>query len=217
MKKLILLLVALTTTVLSIGETRMAVTISGHPAGYATLSQKIQQDGTKIVELRVELGTDKRKVKLTSEARYDAKGLPLRKFQQTIVSGGDINKQVIATFAKDGANLVLLDGDKRTVKSVSLAATAPRACLSEFWFIRDKPKAGQTEETYQFNPDTLSWEIVTTKYVGQKTLKIEDRSVAVHEVVTKRGDKESTSYLDDAGLPVLVDQGDLKMVRIWPK
>lgn len=217
MKKLFLLLVAFTTTALAIAETRMTVTIGGHPAGYATLSQKIQQDGTKIVELRVELGVDKRKVKLTSEARYDPKGLPLRKFQQTIVSGGDVNKQVIATFAKDGANLVLLDGDKRSVKNVSLAATAPRACLSEFWFIRDNPKPGQTEEAYQFNPDTLSWEIVTTKYVGPRTLKIEGHSVAVHEVLTKRGDKESTSYLDDAGLPVLVDQGDLKMVKIWPK
>jgi hypothetical protein len=124
---------------------------------------------------------------------------------------------VIATFNKDGASVTLLDGGKRTVKAVSLAATAPRTSLSEFWFIRDMPKSGQFEESYQFNVDSLEWELVRSDYRGKKTLKIEGRSVAVHEVTSKRGDKVTTAYLDDKGLPVLVDQGDVKMVKIWPK
>ncbi|HVT11979.1 MAG TPA: hypothetical protein VHE55_06905 [Fimbriimonadaceae bacterium] len=217
MKRLFPFLAILGIVALSWGEARLTITMRGHPAGYATLSQRIQRDGTKVVELRIELGSDQHKVKLSSEARYDAKGIPIRKFQQTIADVGDINKQVIATFSKEGANLVLLDGGKRSVKNVSLAQAAPRACLSEFWFIRDKPKPGAVEETYQFNTDTLAWEIVRTEYRGVRKLTIEGHTVSVHEVSTKRGDKESTSYLDDEGLPVLVDQGDIKMVKIWPK
>jgi hypothetical protein len=36
-------------------------------------------------------------------------------------------------------------------------------------------------------------------------------------VVTSRGAKQSTAYVDDQGLPVLVDLGDVKMVKIWQK
>jgi len=217
MKRRITLLVACAATSLSFGQTHLSITARGHPAGFATLNQKIQADGIKTVELRVELHSGNRVVKLNSEARYDAKGSPLRKFQETVAPDQGLNKQVIATFDKNGANVVILDGGKRTVKNVSLATTGPRLSLSEFWFIRDTPKAGQVETAYQFNMDTLEWELVKTEFHGKKTLKIEGRSVSVNEVSTKRGDKETTSYLDDQGLPVLVDQGDIKMVKLWPK
>lgn len=216
MKTFFLFLAAFATTA-TLAQTRLSVTVSGHPAGYATVNQRLQPDGSKIVELRMELASGDRKVKLTTEARYDAKGNPLRKFQEAIIAGGALNKQVIVTFGKDGANVVILDGGKRTMKNVSLAATAPRITLSEFWFIRDMPKPGQAEQAYQFNPDSLSWELVKTEYRGPKTLKIDGRSVPVHEVVSKRGDKETTAYLDEQGLPVLIDQGDIKMVKMWQK
>jgi hypothetical protein len=217
MKTYLTLLVAIATTTLALAQTHLAITANGHPAGFATVSQHIQADGIKIVELRIELRSGTRVVKLNSEARYDAKGMPLRKFQETVATDQGIHKQIIATFDKGGANVVILDGDKRSVKNASLAATAPRASLSEFWFIRDTPKVGVVEKTYQFNTDSLTWDLVETEYKGKKTLKIEDRSVSVNEVVSRRGDKETTSYLDDLGLPVLVDQGDFKMVKIWPK
>ena len=211
------LILALCAAALSAAQTRMSISANGHPAGYATLSQRLQPDGVKVVELRLELTAQKTTVKIVSEARYDAKGMPLRKFQQTTVVGSPQTKQVVATFTKDGANVVQLDGEKRTVKDVSLASTAPRLNPSEFWFIRDTPKQGQVEETYQFSPDSLEWELVHTEYRGKKMLKIEGHTVTVHEVYSKRGDRDTTSYLDDQGLPVLIDQGDVKMVKIWPK
>lgn len=198
-------------------QAHLAVTLSGHPAGYATLSQKVQKDGVKVVELRMELSSQDQKVRLSSEASYDAKGLPVRKFQEIVSASGSLNKQVVVTFDKAGANVVILDGGKRSTKAVSLVSTAPRASLSEFWFIRDKPKQGHIEQAYQFNIDTLAWELVRTEYRGKRTLKIENHTVSVHEVYSKRGDKETTAYLDDQGLPVLVDQGNIKMVKIWQK
>lgn len=197
-------------------ETRLAITMNGRPAGYATLSQRVLAEGVKLVELRVELGSGPQKVNLRSEARYDAKGIPLRKFQETSI-GGKMKKQVVASFSAKGANVVVNDDGKRTVKDIPLVATAPRANLSEFWFVRDDPKVGASEEVYQFNMDSLEWEIVKTQYKGKKTIRLEDRSVEVHEIVTSRGQRKATSYVDDDGLPVLVDQGDVKMVKLWAK
>ena len=212
-----LVVAAVATASYAHSQTHLTISVNGHPAGYATLNQEIQKDGTKSVELRLELDSGSEKARITSQATYDPKGMPQRKFQETIMATGGINRQVVVTFDKSGANVVILDGDKRTTKSVSLASAAPRASLSEFWFLRDKPKPGQVEETYQFNADSLEWELVKTEYRGKKTLKVEGHSTAVNEILTKRGDKETTSYLDEQGLPVLVDQGDVKMVKIWPK
>ncbi|HTQ09260.1 MAG TPA: hypothetical protein VMI31_04245 [Fimbriimonadaceae bacterium] len=191
--------------------------MNGHPAGYATLGQTIQKDGSKSVELRLELGTGAQKVHITSQSRYDAQGNPIRKFQETVAPAGGINKQVVITFGKEGANVIVLDGDHRTSKSVSLASAAPRASLSEFWFLRDSPKPGQTEETYQFSADSLQWEIVKTEYRGKKTIDAGGHKIEAYETVTTRGDQETTSYLDEHGLPVLIDQGSVKMEKIWPK
>jgi hypothetical protein len=201
---------------LGLAETRLAVTMNGRPAGFATLSQKVMPDGVKLVEMRVELGSGQGKVNLHIEARYDAKGMPVRKFQEVSV-GGKLQKQIVASFNPKGANVVINEGGKRTVKDVTIVAAAPRANLSEFWFVRDDPKAGASEEAYQFNLDSLQWEIVKTEYKGKKTIRLEDRSVEVHEIVTSRGQRKATSYVDDDGLPVLVDQGDMKMVKLWPK
>lgn len=199
------------------GQTRLAVTIRGRPAGYATLSQHLEANGEKVVELRMRLESPSQKVQLHTEAHYDKSGNPTRKVQETNVPGGAFHKQVIATFGKDGAHVVLVDGEKRSVKTVTLAAAAPRASLSEFWFIRDQPKVGQTEKAYQFNADTLEWELVETVYKGKRKMKFEDREITAHEVVSHRGDQTTTAYLDDAGLPVLIEQGDIRMVKLWPK
>jgi hypothetical protein len=198
-------------------QTHLAVTSKGKPAGFATLSQHVQADGVKVVELRMEIASNGSKVKITSEARYDQAGMPVRKFQQVLVVGGSQNKQVIATFARDGAHVTSLDGEKRSIKTVALPPNASPTNLSEFWFVRDKPKPGQIEQSFQFNTDSLEWEQVRTEYRGKKTLKVEDRTVPVHEVVTSRGGKQSTAYVDDQGLPVLIDLGDVKMVKIWQK
>lgn len=216
MKRILPTLIALTAATLAAAQARLTVTLGGRPAGYSTVSQKILPDGVKLVELRLELGSEPRKIQLRMEAKYDAKGLPMRKFQEMAVAG-KVQRHVIATFNKDGASIVLNEDGKRSVRNVTLAAAAPRATMSEFWFMKGSPRPGEIEEAYQFNMDSLTWELVHTRYAGKKSLKIEGRAIEVHEVVSKRGDRSTTSYLDGDGLPVLIDQGDMKMMRLWSK
>ena len=100
------------------------------------------------------------------EATYDAKGAPNRKFQATLVPSQKRRRHVVVTFNKEGASVVADLNGKRTTKKISLPATAQRDDASEFWFLRDQPKKGEVAKAYNFDIETLSWELVTTTYEG---------------------------------------------------
>ena len=111
------------------------------------------------------------------------------------------------------ANLVMLDGSDRKTRQVILVETAPRTNQAEFWLLRDKPAVGQQVKTYVFNIDGQSWDLVTVTYQGIKQVKIGGKTVAAH-VVETTGERPSTAYLDDKGLPWRIDAGATTMTRI---
>lgn len=195
-------------------QVKLALTIGGKNAGTAAINQHLNADGGKTVELRIEIISGGKKVHLSSQATYDSKGSPIRKFLETIVPGGQVQRQAIATFDSAGANVVVRTGDGRITKKVPLVPTAPRECLSEFWFVRDKPKPGQTAKSYSFNPDKLEWELTETTFVGTRPITLRGKKVQVHEIDTVQGDRKVVSFLDDRGLPVVVDDGTMRMERV---
>jgi len=194
-------------------QVKMSVEMSGHPVGTASLTQAIKADGSKSVELRMDLISGGQKLTLRSQNTYERTGLPIRKFMESIVPGGKMQKQVIASFDKDGANLVILDGGQRQTKKIALTENAPRANGSEFWLIRDKPKVGDKVDSYVFNMDTMAWDLQSVVYKGQKTIQIGGKPVKVHEIETT-GPRKATAYLDDKGLPWLIEAGATTMRRI---
>lgn len=211
MKRLFLLSV-LVSTVAS-AQVKMSVEMSGHPVGTASITQAVKADGSKLVELRMDLSSGGQKLTLRSQNTYDRTGLPTRKFLESIIPGGKMQKQIIAGFDSAGANIVILDGGQRSTKKVALAASAPRANVSEFWLVRDKPKVGDKVDSYVFNMDSMAWDLQTVTYKGQKTIQIGGKPVKVHEIETT-GPRKATAYLDDKGLPWLIEAGATTMKRI---
>src|SRR5205807_1820072 len=114
-------------------QVQLSVSVNGKPAGTATVSQKLTADGSKLVELRVELGQSGKKVHVRSQSTFDAKGMPVRKFLEAIVPGGEVQRQTVVSFDAKGAIAILLDGGNRKTTQIALTPTAPRATLSEFW------------------------------------------------------------------------------------
>jgi hypothetical protein len=216
MRHLALLLLAALSAASS-AQVKLALTIGGKIAGTAVLSQHLNADGGKSVELRMEILSGGKKAHLSSQATYDSKGNPVRKFLETIVPGGQVQRQTITSFDDDGANAVVRTGDGRITKKVPLVSTAPRQCLSEFWFLRDKPKAGDAVKAYTFDPDKLEWSITETVYAGLKTIEFKGKKTQVHEVDTQQGDRRVVSYLDDKGLPWIIDDGTIRMERVSDK
>jgi hypothetical protein len=207
----------LTATTLCQAQVKLALTIGGKKAGTASLSQKLNADGSKLVELHIDMLAGGQKARLTSQSSYDAKGNPTRKFLQAIVPGGKVQRQTVVTFDAEGANVVVLTGDARQTKKVPLVETAPRALASEFWFVRDKPKPGDKAKGYGFNADTLAWDLVETTYLGLRTVNVGGKKISAHMLESDQGGRRVFSFLDDKGLPWLIDDGRIKMERIQEK
>ncbi|MBX3118135.1 MAG: hypothetical protein KF784_03655 [Fimbriimonadaceae bacterium] len=174
--------------------------------GTANVTQRLNADGTKLVQLSLELVNGQTKVKIRQESTYTAKGEPIRSFQEVTGENPRVSRRVVVTFDEEGANVVIDEGGKRETKQLTLAKAAPRGQLAEFWFLRDKPKAGTTVEAYRFNMDKLEWQIARTTYVGPKTLTINGKQVKCHELKSTDG----VSWVDEKGLPVRADYSGVR-------
>lgn len=189
----------------------MTVYLYGRVAGTATVLQKLGADGSKSVQLAMELRSDTVAINLRQESSYDKTGRPIRKFQETHNVTQKTRKTVVVTFDAAGANAVVDEGGKRTVKKVPLPETAARHDLSEFWFLRDQPKVGDVVKANTINLETLTWELITTIYKGTAEVTIAGRKVKAHRTESERG----VAFIDDKGLPLRLELPNGAIERVW--
>ena len=176
----------------SANSAKLVISADGKPAGTVSISQKILPDGSKLVQSVIELNASAKHIlKIRLESSYSSKGIPQRKSMESTLDGKR-RRLVLATFTAKGAEVVIDEGGTRKTKSIPLADAAPRENMAEFWFIRDRPKAGDSVRAYNFDLDKFSWELTTTTYLG---LSKEGHMV-------KNNNSEST--LDDHGLPIRI-------------
>lgn len=190
---------------------KMTVYLSGRVAGSATVLQKVGADGSKSVQLSMELKNETVTINLRQESSYDKTGRPIRKFQETHNVTQKTRKTVVVTFDAVGANAVVDEGGKRTVKKIPLPDTAVREDLSEFWFLRDQPKPGAVVKANTVNLETLTWELVTTTYKGTQEITIAGRKVKAHRTESERG----VAFIDDKGLPLRLELPNGAIERVW--
>ena len=205
-----LILGLLVVPILASAQAKFQVWVAGKKAGTATLTQKLLTDGTKSVNLSMELKTDSLTATLRSESTYSAKGIPLRKFQETQVPSQKIRRTIVVTFDDAGANAVVDLNGKRTTKRVPLPNTANKADLSEFWFLRDKPKVGAVVKAYTFDLESLSWEMIVTTYVGVVDATIGGKKVKANKTESQKG----KAFIDDAGVPLRLELSTGALERI---
>lgn len=195
----------------SFAQTKMRVIFDGKEAGTASLTQRLREDGSKQVLLSIELATGGSKVIVRSESIYSANGMPVRKFQETIAEAQKFRRSHIVTFDAKGANVVEdLNGQRKTMK-VALDPKAPRAVLSEFWFLREKPKVGAESNYYTFNLESLTWVLTTSKYVGVVDATIGGKKVKAHKVSTDRG----LVFMAMDGSPLRLELPNGALERVW--
>jgi hypothetical protein len=197
--------------VIASAQIKLKATASGLPGSLVTYSHKITAEGSKTISLTMEFsGREGRIVRVRTERTYAKDGSPVRVFQETVSQKPAFRNSVTVTFDEQGARAVSDERGKRTVKDIPLVSTAPRKCISEFWFLRDKPKVGQTEKYYHFDAAKLEWRISEATYVGPTKVKIGKVEFAGHLVRSPDGE----AVLDDKGLPIRLDYGAVTMVRI---
>lgn len=210
MKNLLALSLGLLSSI-SIAQVRMYVTINGQRAGQAVAFQKVLPDGGKRVQLSMNLaGPNGATITLRMESTYDAKGAPIRKFEESLTSNPRKRRTVTVTFDKKTANVIEEKDGVRTMKTVPLVASAPIESKSEWWFLRDKPKLGDVDKYYQFNISSLEWSLRTTTYGGLKSITVGGKKVQAHELKQSEG----TAYVDAQGLPYRLIIGQIQLERI---
>lgn len=190
---------------------KMTVYLNGRVAGAATMLQKLGADGGKSVQLSMELKSESLAINLRQESTYDKTGRPIRKFQETHNVTLKTRRTVVVTFDAAGANAVIDEGGKRTVKKIPLPETAAREDVSEFWFVRDVPKPGAVVKANTVNLETLTWELVTTTYKGLVDITIAGRKVKAHRTESDRG----VAFIDAQGLPLRLELPNGAIERVW--
>lgn len=208
-----LLLCSLAGLVLSVApaQVKLRVFLGGKPVGNASLTQRLGPDGSKSVQLSMELTSGDVKVLLRSESSYASNGMPIRKFQETSVPSQKYRRTRIVTFDSKGANLVADLNGTRTTKQIPLDSKANRADMSEFWFLRDKPKKGDRVAAYTFDMENLVWSLVETTYEGQVDLMVSGKKVRAHQTKTTHG----AAFFDASGEPLRLELPNGAMERLW--
>lgn len=194
-------------------QTRFEVFSEGKRIGTLSFTQKLGADGSKGVDVRLELEVGKQKLTMRTQNTYDSEGNPIRKHLDANIPGGKLQRQVIATFDSNGANIVQIDGGKRTTRQIPLVESAPRANLSEFWLVRDEPKVDDNVRCYVFNMDSLAWQLQTVHFRGKKRIKVGNKTVVAYLVETV-GDNPSKAYLDEKGIPWLIETSKSSLRRV---
>ncbi len=192
---------------LAAAQARLVVEVGGKRAGYATISQKRMPDGSKTVELRLQIG----KMRLTTQSTFASDGSPTRKFHEVLEPELD-KKRVLVEFDAAGAIVTDLGGD-RSPRKVPLVSTGNRKNLAEFWFLRDQPKRGDRVEAFVFDLNTWTWDLSVTEFLGPATVEVAGKPRKGFELRVEQGGKASRVVVDEAGLPLLIDQGRVVMKR----
>lgn len=192
-------------------QARYDLLVGGKKAGTASLTQSLSKDGIKTLKLILNLNLEGQAVRVTNESVYTPTGRAVRKFMETTLLGPVARRRnLMVTFTSQGAFVVDARGDERNTIEKPLPENAKLEDASEFWFVRDKPKPGDSVEAHQFDLETLEWRLQTTKYVGPAQVKIGKRTFEAHELLTSRG----PIFVDDKGLPLLFEMGEMRLERL---
>ncbi|MBS1713569.1 MAG: hypothetical protein JST30_04455 [Armatimonadetes bacterium] len=175
------------------GDVKLSITGPDGLKGTATMTNKLLEDGNKLVRLTMKLKYENgESVDVIQESSYSADGEPKRMLQT--YKGTSRKTSVVVTFDPDGAQVVSDNGSgPKTNKVVRPQGSV--ANTAEFWFLRDRPKVGQSVEFYAFRVSEQAWAKTKAKFEGKREIVVGGKKVSAN--VVSMG--ESKAFYDEAG------------------
>ena len=187
------------------GAAEYRVVMEGGVEGTARVTVARRPEGGKTVRSVIDLKRGGRTLQVRVEAKFDASGSPVRQSQGYGPPGRAPEHETIVTFDKEGANAVVRDHGVPKATRVPLLSKVGRANAAETWFFGVVPKPGDVAKAYTFDPDALEWTLTVTTYVGPVK--------GGRLLRTVRRDRTSETVMDDAGVPVRIEQGGIRLDR----
>ena len=191
-------------------EVKMTISGSAGRTGSATIVNRIQKDGSKYVQLSMELrSTSGQIVNIVQESVYDKTGRPIRKIQTTDTKGG-VRQEIVAQFENGKVRVRATQNGKTTRSTVFVPTGKSINAKSEFWFVRDKVPAGGKTTYMRFDLQTMDWVEETAVYRGTREIRVGGKKVKAHLI--EMGDVKA--YVDDRGDPWRVVMEGVLMERV---
>lgn len=193
------------------GSVNLSVSAGGKKVGSAQVSYRITNSGTKLNQTKMEISVDAAKMTIVQESEYAADGTPIRSFLRTAVfaSGKNSTETVTMLFANGAAEVKIEKQGKVDTRKIAPQAGSEIRRKDEFWFLTSKPAVGQTFVCRHFDPNTLTWAQLSSKYSGVEQLAVGKVNVRAHHIKTNQYDY----WLDDAGAPLMLKSSAFIMVR----
>lgn len=183
---------------------------AGELRGKATLVNRVLPDGTKYVRLGMILtDANQRNVSVLQESTYDQRGRPVRHLQVTNLAGNAARQSITVTFDGGRATVRIDQGGQRTETTSDAPAGVRIEALPEFWFVRDKPKAGDVSTYWRFDLGRQEWVETRAVYHGRRSIQVGGKEISAHLVTFG----ESRAYVDDEGDPWRIESPGAVMVR----
>ncbi len=139
----------------------------GKPCGQAKLSQGLLPGGGKLVVLIMTLRSGDDRVVVKTQTTYGQNGAMSHAEQRIFPFGKPAVKEVTVDFDNAGARVTTKVGTAVSQSVVPCQQTWRLANPSTFWFLKTTPPPGQVEQSYEFNLDTLHWELCVMTYEGK--------------------------------------------------
>jgi hypothetical protein len=133
--------------------------------------------------------------RIESTLLYSASGRPIQMIAHLIsprVSGA-----MTVDFGLLGATLKGSFGSQSKTTFISYPKGVPLLDASNFWFVRDHPKPGDSCTHVEFEFDKMQFAKVTATYVGDRMLTVHGRKVTAHYVTRP----DMRFWVDDHWLP----------------
>ncbi|MCW5936781.1 MAG: hypothetical protein KIT11_05695 [Fimbriimonadaceae bacterium] len=188
-----------------LSETMMSVVGADGMSGSATVINQLLPDGGKYVRLSLVMTYENgARADVVQESTYDPKGRPVR-FLQTVTGLGKRNTMV-TEFDEAGAHVTI---DPAKPPANVKWPEGPLDDPSQFWFVKTRPKVGQTVKFLRFRPAKLDWVESAVTYIGTREAVILGKLVTGNVVRVDGAD----ALLDDSGDPLRLEVSGVTFER----
>ena len=193
------------------GTTELAIYRNDNRVGSAWITTRLIEEKGLSIRMRVELDAGERTITVIEESDYDAEGRPVRKYARMSPPGEW--SMIIATFKNGVATVITEQSAKRHTTRYKAPESADTRAVSEFWFIKTKPKPEETATYHRFDISKMRWLKTVVKYEGLEEITIGGKKISAHLTTLESEGEKFKTWTDDKGAPLKVEAGTLVMVR----
>lgn len=213
MRRLPVLLFAAATSVAFSETIHLAASAQGKSIGGGTATRTISPDKTAMTQVRLDLMQGGVPITIDGTTHYDSKCRPMN---ATInIKQGGQSAVFTVTYYNGGVKVrAVIQGQSHPIeKNVVWASKLDTADTTNRWFLSVQPKPGETVAYQGFDTLKGRWHDIKITYVGKSTITIDKRKVSANMLRRQADGKTSTEYVDEKGMPLLIDDGTMKLER----